>query len=404
MTGFYVNSMKQIRHRLFKISLYVMSTALSMIGFSIYASQAATPSPKNLISGFEKELKKWENAILLSTNTAERNKELNRNSYLAQLKEIENNYAKSLADIQNNLQLQLDQSNRSLSESKLKWDQINKVRLTTGFFGADLSRISNVLECIPPYSDGSSPFLLVKRNCANNGGFPAPGDRIPNNPLSVYGGADWQKDDVTTVHFTNSNDKYLSEGIKFGFIVPFNPSEFAATRQKISNSQFEIDRLSKEIATAKKSADENRYWQKLQAEEKWIIGDNSIDDALTKDVANFENKIESLKFGLKAAKRAAKQSGNLKTSFVTALKFAYNVNALDELASAPIAYTSSLKSLRNIVEVTKLSEEADLVDLRYSQTGAIKINKICGDTFIKERKFKDLLSVSMSIYSNYMGK
>lgn len=229
-----------------------------------------------------------------------------------------------------------------------------------------------------------------------------PGDRIPGNPLVTYGGADWQKDDVTTINFVNANDKYLSDGIKFGFVVPFIPSEFEVTRQKIAKSQLDIEKYSKEIPAAKKVAEDNRFVQRMQAEEKWIIADNDFDDIFEKDLAVRSDEISALKFGLKAAKRAAKQAGNLKTAFTTALQFAYNVKKLDEIASAPLSYIDSLKSLRSIVEITKLSEEADLVDARYTQNGAARINKLCGNVFIEEREFKDLNYKAMLMYSKYV--
>ena len=384
------------------LTVTFLALTLLLPGFSVPFSQAATSSSKKLVSGFEKEIKKRESAITLSKANSDNGKQQNGLNYVAELKDIENVYLKALSDIQANLQTKLDESNKALAEAKLKWDQVNKIKLTTGFFGSDLSRINNVLECIPPYSDGSSPFQLVKRNCANNGGFPVPGDRIPTNPLSTYGGADWQKDDVTTINFVNANNSYLSDGIKFGFVVPFNPAEFEATRQKIAKAQSDIEKYSKDISTAKKSAEDNRFWQRLKAEEKKVIADNEFEDVFEKDLATFSDEISTLKYGLKAAKRAAKQGGNLKAAFTTALQFAYNVKGLDELASSPISYIDSLKSLRNIVEITKLSEEADLVDIRYTNSRAARINKLCGNVFIKDRKFKDLNYQSMLIYSKYV--
>lgn len=384
------------------LSVVFLALALLLAGVSIPPSEAVSSSSKKLISGFEKEIKNRESAIALSEANSDKGKEQNRLNYVGELKDIENVYAKTLLDIQSNLQTKLDESNKALGEAKIKWDQVNKVKLTTGFFGSDLSRINNVLECIPPYSDGSSPFQLVKRYCANNGGFPVPGDRIPTNPLSTYGGADWQKDDVTTINFVNANNSYLSDGIKFGFVVPFNPTEFEATRQKIAKAQSDIDMYSKDISAAKKNAEDNRFWQRSKAEERKVIADNEFEDVFEKDLATFSDEISTLKYGLKAAKRAAKQGGNLKAAFTTALQFAYNVKGLDELASSPLSYIDSLKSLRNIVEITKLSEEADLVDVRYTQSGAAKINKLCGKVFIKDRKFKDLYYQAMLIYSKYV--
>lgn len=376
-----------------------------VFGLGIAPSYQASASPtKKLLNGFSKEISDLERRAIEAQERFTTAKNENDKQYLAEIVKLEDGFTKATRDINTNLKPRLDAATKSLSDAKSKWTQVNKVKLTTGFFGSDLSRINNVLDCIAPYSDGSSPFLLVKRYCANNGNHPKPGDRVPGNPLVTYGGADWQKDDVTTVDFVNANDRYLVEGIKVGFVVPLNPQEFESTRLTIATSQTEIERFTNEIAKANKDAVDTRDLGKFNAREQFVIRLGNAEDEYERESANIQNQVAALVFGQKAAKRAARQGGNLKASFNTALQFAYNVQRLDEIAREPLEYITSLKALNSVVKITALSEEADEVDSSYTNQKAARINQICGKVFIKEAKFRELNSAAQSIYARYVGR
>lgn len=367
-------------------------------------SPANASSSTALLSGFSKELSELDSIMEEASNKLSTNKMENEKTYLSLVSQILEEHSTALKSISINLSSRLENSKKSLLDAQSKWSKVNKVKLTTGFFGGDLQRITNVLECIAPYSDGSSPTLLVKRYCANNEGHPKPGDRVPGNPMMVYGGADWQKDDVTTINFINAENKYLIEGIKLGFVIPLNSSEYEATRLVISNSKLEIEQLTKEIDSATKLANNNRDSKKYEAQQQYSMQLTKLSSDHDIEMTSLENQRSALLFGQKAAKRAVRQGGNLKTALTIAVRFAYNQKRLDELARAPLDYVTSLKALNSAVKITALSEAADAVDASYSNQKASKINSICGRAFTKESKFKKINSKAMAVYSKYVGK
>jgi hypothetical protein len=105
-----------------------------------------------------------------------------------------------------------------------------------------------------------------------------------------------------------------------------------------------------------------------------------------------------------AIKRASKSPKDFDRAFVTALKFEYNLQGLDELANLPFRYINSLKALDSAVKVTKLSQDADEVAARYTMAGATKINKICGKTFISDTKFVNMFNQIADLYVKLLGK
>ena len=113
---------------------------------------------------------------------------------------------------------------------------------------------------------------------------------------------------------------------------------------------------------------------------------------------SFDDTTDAIRIAKISAKRANKNAAIFDKAFTTALKFEYNRIGLDDLASAPWRYIDSLKSLRSAVEVTKLSERADSVGNSYSFNGATNINKICGNTFTKEYKFRQDFTIIAEIY------
>jgi len=104
-----------------------------------------------------------------------------------------------------------------------------------------------------------------------------------------------------------------------------------------------------------------------------------------------------------SAKRAKAISSAFDKAFVTSLKFEYNAKRLDELASAPWTYITSLKALNNAVSVTKSSMQADAVSSHYSYSAAGNINAIYGNLFLNEIEFKNNFKLISSIYKSATG-
>jgi hypothetical protein len=113
---------------------------------------------------------------------------------------------------------------------------------------------------------------------------------------------------------------------------------------------------------------------------------------------SFDEKKDAIRIAKISAKRASKNAANFENAFIVALKFEYNRIGLDRLASQPWTYIDSLKSLRSAVEVTNLSEKADLAGSSYTLNAANNINKICGKTFLNEYGFKSDFPVIAEIY------
>jgi hypothetical protein len=105
-----------------------------------------------------------------------------------------------------------------------------------------------------------------------------------------------------------------------------------------------------------------------------------------------------------AIKRASKNPKDFDKAFVTALKFEYNVQGLDELANMPFRYIDSFKALDSAVKVTKLSQDADMVADRYTMSGAQRINRICGNTFLSDPEFRNMYASISSLYKQLLGK
>ena len=92
-----------------------------------------------------------------------------------------------------------------------------------------------------------------------------------------------------------------------------------------------------------------------------------------------------------SAKRAKANSSAFDKAFVTSLKFEYNAKRLDELASAPWTYITSLKALNNAVSS------------HYSYSAAGNINAIYGNLFLNEAGYKSNLNLIAGIYKSATG-
>jgi hypothetical protein len=104
-----------------------------------------------------------------------------------------------------------------------------------------------------------------------------------------------------------------------------------------------------------------------------------------------------------SAKRAGKNSSSFEKAFVASFKFEYNAKRLNELASMPWTYITSLKALNSAVSVTKSSLQADAVSSNYSFSSANKINSIYGNLFTSEEEFRNNLKLISEIYKSTTG-
>ncbi len=151
-----------------------------------------------------------------------------------------------------------------------------------------------------------------------------------------------------------------------------------------------------------KASDFNKYYLTMDAETTNLLSLWASFRSAAMSAEDFKDAIDEKRDAIRIAKISAKRAGKNVSSFdkafVAALKFEYNRIGLDDLASAPWRYIDSLKSLRSAVEVTKLSERADSVGSSYSYTAAANINKICGNTFLTEYRFKSDFPVIAGIY------
>lgn len=126
-----------------------------------------------------------------------------------------------------------------------------------------------------------------------------------------------------------------------------------------------------------------------------------VDIALTEDAYLSAMRAKP---AIQALKRASKNPSIFQEAFVNALKFKYNQAALDGLARRSFGFIDNLKALDTAIEVTRLSQHADVVASKYTYAGAVKINKICGKTFISDAEFMEMFQKVAEVYQEATGK
>lgn len=191
-------------------------------------------------------------------------------------------------------------------------------------------------------------------------------------------GEKFEVGEVTTIKEVVADQVPYLDGIdvilKLGLIELLNPIEYQAATRVIRDETVAISEL------------QVRYKSDI------LTNEQSYQKALR------------VKPAILALKRAIKSPGNFQNTFVTALKFEFNRKSLDELASLPFRYINSLKALDSAIEVTRFSQEADAVAARYSYVKALRINKSCGNTFIKDDEYKVMFDEIKSVYFKITGK
>jgi hypothetical protein len=195
--------------------------------------------------------------------------------------------------------------------------------------------------------------------------------------IYVDKGPKFEVGEVTTIkEVVSSKTEYLNEIdliVSLGLIELLTPTEFQLASKTIREQ------------TAAMAASQSKFKADMLSIESKFEEANKVQPAIL------------------AIKRALKTPNSFEAAFVTALKFEYNREKLDELARLPFRYIDSLKTLDSAIKVTRISEDADTVASRYSYTGARKINTICGKTFITEIEFKEMYGKIASLYREATG-
>jgi hypothetical protein len=107
---------------------------------------------------------------------------------------------------------------------------------------------------------------------------------------------------------------------------------------------------------------------------------------------------DAIRIAKLAAKRADKTPKDFNRAFSNAFIFEYNRIELNKYASTPFSQINSVKALNNVIEISKLSSQADAVASSYSFNGANKLNKLCGNVFTSEPDFKSDFSFISGLF------
>jgi len=241
---------------------------------------------------------------------------------------------------------------------------------------------ATVLNSPPPDNTELRNYIGVLKCPANSD------CKMPGTPTGGYSvGA------VTTIMdfvggdqaFTNSSAAQMNMGllqtvdlgVSKGLFKLSNPTEYNNVANTLRLQYQNLVTLSQQYSSAQSTA--------------------SVDRA---DIQNMQPVITS---AILSAKRAKSNSTTFDKAFVTSFKFEYNAKRLNDLASEPWTYITSLKALNNAVSVTKSSMQADAVSSHYSYSAAGNINAIYGNLFLNETEFKNNFKVISSLYKSATG-
>jgi hypothetical protein len=302
-------------------------------------------------------------------------------------KAAEDAYNQDLLAATNLYAPQIAAATKKSEDAKASYENNNKVRLTTGFFGEN-DRLNWALDCLPPRQ--TELYKMLKRYCGAITG-------IPVFPESGYGYEDWQKGDVTTIALRNADDKYVAIGIEKGYIVPINMLAFDTSRIGYKQGLAEIDNLTTMNGKARISARDKRdkvVANSISARESALA---DLDETYESAKAALEAKETAANLALLAAKRASKDS-NFDTAFVIAYKFEYNRQMVGEIADAAWTGEWTYRTIDTILEVNRLAVAGDSIGAKYSKSQAVAFNSAVGNAFTSEPDFRAALKVLTSIY------
>lgn len=263
------------------------------------------------------------------------------------LDSAKSDYINQMNKLRLNFELSVEAKEKNISQAKAIWNQNNKIKVIK---------------------------LGDNRNYWGN--FNCPSERPAC--IDIDKGPKFQVGEITSIkEIVVSEVSYLREIdliLSLGLIELLNPVNYQQSAQIIVNETISISNLKKQYSTEKMNL-EGIYREELKVTP-----------------------------AVKALKRALRTRGNFDKAFVTALKFEYNQKRLDELANLPFSTIDSLKSFDSALSVTRLSLDADSVARKYSYNEANRINRSCGNIFIKEFKFKDMFSKVSEVYLDATGR
>jgi len=161
-----------------------------------------------------------------------------------------------------------------------------------------------------------------------------------------------------------------------GLVELLNPSTYLKAVESFRMANRDLISVSNNLRSAKLAANETR-------------------------LANLEYS-DAIRIAKSAAKRADKTPNDFNRAFSNAFIFEYNRIELNKYASTPFSQIDSVKALNNIIEISKLSSQADVIARSYKFSSANKLNKICGNVFTGEPDFKTDFSFISAMFKSVM--
>lgn len=348
----------------------------------------AATNPKTVTVAFTKVLTATENSLEALELKYEEDIDALDETLFNSTKAAEALYDQELLAATNLYAPQIAAANKKAADAKAAYEANNKVRLTTGFF-ADADRLNWALDCLPARE--TSVWKMLKRYC---GAVPG----IPVFPESGYGYEDWQKGDVTTIDLRNAENQYVGIGIERGYIVPLNQVAFDSSRIAYKQGLAEADNLTAQNGKARVSAREkkDRAIAAATAARESALAD--IDEAYELEKERLEAQQTAAELALLASKRAARDASNFDSAFVTAYKFEYNRQMINEIADASWTGEWTYRTIDSILKVNRLAVTGDNIASRYTRTAANTFNSTVGNAFTNEPAFRAALKVLTATY------
>lgn len=295
---------------------------------------------------------------------------------------------------------QIASANKTISDAKVQYLTVNQVKIINPAFG-ELDRINWALQCPDTRLPNGPTWLeIAKRYCANDGGYPRPGDKSTKGAIgSTVGGEDWQPGDVTTISIASADDKYVQLGIAAGVIAMVNQAGFDAVRLSISSATRNVADLTTKYGNARTDSQSKRDNSVAAAKQ---LRDSSA-DSITKEYELAKEKIQaqidSSQAGLLAAQRASKDGANFDKAFTVAYQFEFNRTQLSDLADTPWSGVTTFKAIDSLIKVTRLSIQADAIANKYSTKTALAFNNALGNAFVNDVDFRASLKLAIAIYT-----
>lgn len=365
-----------------------LSVALVLFVVGIAPASAATKA-STVTAAFKTILNKTGDSLDSLEQKYESNIDALDAILAASTKAADDTYNQDLLAATNLYSSQIIAANKKAEDAKTSYESNNKVRLTTGDFGVDGSRLSRALDCLPPRQ--TEIYKMLKKYCGQI-------DGIPNFPESGYGYEDWQRGDITTIALRNADDPSVSLGIEKGYIIPLNLLVFDTSRIAYRQGLAEAANLTTQSGKTRAAANAKRDQSVVAATAARKSALADLDDTYETSKAQLEAQETAANFALLAAKRASRDAANFDSAFVVAYKFEYNRQTVGEIADAAWTGKWTFRTIDSIIKVNKLAAAGDSIAAKYSRSAAAAFNSAVGNAFTNEPKFRAALKVLTAIY------